>query len=76
MPAQKRRRRSRAEPKPESQPGPQHVADEPVIDPDSPDATVQSPITDTGLAVEDQIRKEWDPNRDGGLPTPLKTGTR
>jgi hypothetical protein len=27
-----------------------------------------SPTTSTGLPVEDQIRKEWDP-RKGGLPT-------
>jgi hypothetical protein len=28
----------------------------------------RSPTTATGLPVEDQIRKEWDP-RKGGLPT-------
>jgi len=27
-----------------------------------------SPTTATGLPVEDQVRKEWDP-RNGGLPT-------
>jgi len=27
-----------------------------------------SPMTSTGLPVEDQVRKEWDP-RKGGLPT-------
>jgi hypothetical protein len=27
-----------------------------------------SPTTSTGLPVEDQVRKEWDP-RKGGLPT-------
>lgn len=26
------------------------------------------PTTDTGLSVEEQVRKEWDP-RKGGLPT-------
>jgi hypothetical protein len=26
------------------------------------------PTTDTGLPVEDQVRKEWDPSK-GGLPT-------
>ena len=26
------------------------------------------PTTDTGLSVEDQVRKEWDPSK-GGLPT-------
>ena len=56
--------------------GPRHVADEPVLDPDSPEATVQSPVTDTGLSVEDQVRKEWDPNKSGGLPVPLISGER
>ena len=28
----------------------------------------RSPTTPTGLPVEDQVRKEWDP-RKGGLPT-------
>jgi len=27
-----------------------------------------TPTTDTGLSVEDQVRKEWDPSK-GGLPT-------
>ena len=30
-----------------------------------------SPVTDTGLSVEEQVRKEWDPSK-GGLPTFLK----
>jgi hypothetical protein len=29
---------------------------------------VQSPTTDGGLPVEEQVRKEWDPKK-GGLPT-------
>lgn len=29
---------------------------------------VQSPTTESGLPVEDQVRKEWDPKK-GGLPT-------
>jgi hypothetical protein len=29
---------------------------------------VQSPTTESGLPVEDQFRKEWDPKK-GGLPT-------
>jgi hypothetical protein len=37
-------------------------------------------MTETGLPVEEQIRKEWDPKKDGGLPTPLasrrRTGAR
>ena len=30
------------------------------------------PDTETGLPVEEQVRKEWDPKKDGGLPTPLR----
>ena len=30
-------------------------------------AAAPSPITDTGLSVEEQVRKEWDPSK-GGLP--------
>ena len=29
---------------------------------------VQSPTTDNGLPIEEQVRKEWDPKK-GGLPT-------
>jgi hypothetical protein len=32
------------------------------------DHRTQSPVTETGLPVEDQVKKEWDP-RKGGLPT-------
>ena len=41
-----------------------------VYEPKTPDEehTVRSPTTTTGLPVEDQVRKEWDP-RKGGLPT-------
>jgi len=56
----------------EQKPGPHHVADEPVAEADSLGATVQSPVTDTGLPVEEQVRKEWDPKKDGGLPTPMR----
>ena len=59
-------------PRPQSQ----HVADEPVADGDAPGATVQKPITETGLPVEEQVRKEWDTNKDGGLPTPLRDQVR
>ena len=31
----------------------------------------KSPTTSTGLPIEDQIRKKWDP-RKGGLPTFLR----
>ena len=63
-------------PGPDAKPGPHYVADEPVGEADSIGATVQSPTTDTGLSVEEQIRKEWDPKKKGGLPTSLKTGSR
>lgn len=51
---------------------PHHVADEPIAEADAIDATVRSPTTDTGLPVEEQVQKEWDPKKDGGLPTPMK----
>jgi hypothetical protein len=50
-------------------PRPHHVADEPVAEADALDSAVQSPTTRTGLPVEEQVRKEWDPKKDGGLPT-------
>ena len=50
---EKRPKRPRSDPKS----GPGHVADEPVTEADSPDAGVRSPVTDTGLPVEKQIRK-------------------
>jgi hypothetical protein len=56
---------------PQNQPEPHHVADEPVGDADALGATVQKPTTETGLSVEEQVRKEWDPKKDGGLPIPL-----
>jgi hypothetical protein len=59
-------------PKPEENPESHHVADEPIADADSLGATVQSPTTETGLTVEEQVRKEWDPKKDGGLPIPLR----
>jgi hypothetical protein len=60
--------------RPEQPPPPHHVADEPVAEADSLGATVQSPTTKTGLPVEEQVRKEWDPKKNGGLPTPLRPG--
>lgn len=63
-------------PKPDAKPGRHHVADEPIIEADSPEATVRSPMTESGLPVEEQIRKEWDPKKQGGLPTSVKTGSR
>jgi len=49
-----------------------HLADDPVGEADALGATVQSPTTRTGLPVEEQVRKEWDPKKDGGLPTPMR----
>jgi hypothetical protein len=45
-----------------------HLVQE-VYEPKTPDEkhTERSPTTPTGLPVEDQVRKEWDP-RKGGLP--------
>ena len=31
--------------------------------------TVRSPTTSTGLSIQDQVRKEWDPGKMGGPPT-------
>ena len=53
-----------------------HVADEPVAEADALGATVQSPTTGTGLSVEEQIHKEWDPKKKGGLPTSLPIAGR
>lgn len=53
-----------------------HVRDKSVIDhlvarrskgPKLPDAGPQNATTDTGLPVEKQVRKKWDPKK-GGLP--------
>jgi hypothetical protein len=35
---------------------------------DKPAEAQQNPTTDSGLPVEEQMRKEWDPTK-GGLPT-------
>ena len=79
MPERKQPKRPETGSRPEPQPEPHHVADEPVGEAGSTGATVQSPTTETGLPVEEQIRKEWDPKKQGGLPTslrrnPAKTG--
>jgi hypothetical protein len=74
MRAQKPPKHPRPEAKPGPGRGPYYVADEPVGETGAPDATMQSPTTDTGLPVEEQIRKEWDPKKQGGLPIPLKAG--
>ena len=74
MPEQQRPKRPEPGSRPKPEPGPHHIADEPVGEAGSADAAVQSPTTETGLPVEEQIRKKWDPNKDGGLPTPLRPG--
>jgi len=79
MPSEKQPKQPKqppADPKPGPGHQPHYVADEPVADADSPDATVHSPTTETGLPVEEQIRKEWDPMRQGGLPTSVKPRSR
>lgn len=76
MPQENRPKRPGRAQKSEPMPGSRHVADEPIIEADSSEAGVRSPKTETGLSVEEQIRKEWDPKRKGGLPTSLKTRLR
>jgi hypothetical protein len=49
------------------------VVDAPLPEPQRPDAGVQPPLTETGLPVEEQVRKQWDPKKSGGLPTSVKT---
>ena len=56
-----------------------HIREKAVIDhvakdvhepkPADDEPTVHSPTTSTGLPVEEQVRKEWDPAK-GGLPIP------
>jgi hypothetical protein len=58
--------------KPDDRPRAHRVADEPVGEAGAADATVKPPRTETGLPVEEQVRKEWDPKKDGGLPTGLR----
>jgi hypothetical protein len=70
------RQKSPATPPKKAPPMPHHIADEPLPEPAQPDAGVQQPVTETGLPIEEQVRKEWDPKKDGGLPTLLKTRRR
>ena len=76
MPERKRQKPRGTAPQPERTPPPHHVADEPVGEADALNATVQSPTTESGLSIEEQIRKEWDPKRQGGLPTSVKPRSR
>jgi hypothetical protein len=71
MPHRKRGNEPGSGSRPDPKSRPHHIADEPVDAVEPEDPGVQSPVTDTGLPVEEQIRKEWDPNKDGGLPTLL-----
>ncbi|HUC10178.1 MAG TPA: hypothetical protein VL985_07090 [Stellaceae bacterium] len=47
-----------------------HLVDR-VFDPESRDSRnrQQPSETESGDAVEEQVRREWDPKKDGGLPT-------
>jgi hypothetical protein len=76
MADRKRQKRRGSAPRPEQTSGPHHVADEPVGKAGALNATIRSPTTKSGLPVEDQIRKEWDPKIKGGLSTSLRTGSR
>ena len=71
-----RQKPSAPQPTTEEPPRSGRVADDPPPEPQRPDAGVQPPVTDTGLPVEEQVRKEWDPKKSGGLPTPLQAGRR
>ena len=51
----------------------EHVAAE--IKPVRRRGRVKSPVTPSGEPVEEQVRKEWEPNKDGGLPTFLGRDT-
>jgi hypothetical protein len=46
----------------------ENLADEPAGN----EPEVQSPVTPAGQPVEEQVRKEWEPNKNGGLPTFLR----
>ena len=45
-----------------------HLVDH-VFDPESKENRQQPSETESGNPVEEQVRKEWDPKKDGGLPT-------
>ena len=52
-----------------------HLADKVFETSSIPDAERQSSTTDTGLSVEKQVQKKWDPKK-GGLPTFYPTTRR
>ena len=76
MADRKRQKRRSSTPRPEQIPDPHHVADEPVGKAGALNASVRSPTTESGLPVEEQIRKEWDAKTKGGLSTSFRTGSR
>ena len=76
MADRKHPKRRGSTPRPEPAPGPHRVADEPVGEARALNATVRSATTESGLTVDEQIRKEWDPKTKGGLSTSLGTGSR
>jgi hypothetical protein len=45
-----------------------HLVDR-VFDREGQEHRQQPSTTDSGTSVEEQVRKEWDPKRSGGLPT-------
>jgi hypothetical protein len=45
-----------------------HLVDH-VYDPESRETQPQPANTENGDSVEEQVRKEWDPKKNGGLPT-------
>ncbi len=54
----------------------ENIADRPADEVQQEQPSKKSPHTEAGQPVEEQIRKEWDPNTDGGLPTLLRVGAR
>jgi hypothetical protein len=40
-----------------------------VFDPESQENRQCRSMTDSGASIEEQVRKEWDPKQNGGLPT-------
>ena len=76
MADRKRQKRRGSMPRRGGMQGRHYVADGPVGEAGALNATVRSPTTQSGLPVEEQIRKEWDPKTKGGLSTSLRTGSR
>jgi hypothetical protein len=49
-----------------------HVADNLTVPDPKTNEEMQPPLTPDGKPVEEQVRKEWDPKRKGGLPIFLR----